>query len=163
MQAVRRAQISLGERVAVIGCGPLGLLAVQMLHASGCRVFATDLDSRRLAIAKDFGAEQAVSPEDEDIVIRATHWSGGMGVDAAIVFTATSSGEPVSQAFRMARRKGRVVLAGVAGGEYKRDVTMMNMNCEARTIHTRMSVGLKNEIWRRISICWIKKGSESIR
>jgi predicted dehydrogenase len=121
MQAVRRAQISLGERVAVIGCGPLGLLAVQMLHASGCRVFATDLDSRRLAIAKDFGAEQAVSPADEDIVIRATHWSGGMGVDAAIVFTATSSGEPVSQAFRMARRKGRVVLAGVAGGEYKRD------------------------------------------
>lgn len=121
MQAVRRAGIALGERVAVIGCGPLGLMAVQMLHASGCRVFATDLDPRRLAMARDFGAEQAVSPADEDIVTRATHWSGGMGVDAAIVFTATSSGEPVSQAFRMCRRKGRVVLAGVAGGEYKRD------------------------------------------
>lgn len=121
MQAVRRAEVSLGERVAVIGCGPLGLLAVQMLVASGCRVFATDLDARRLAMAREFGAEQAVSPADEDIVSRATHWSGGMGVDSAIVFTATSSGEPVSQAFRMARRKGKVVLAGVAGGEYKRD------------------------------------------
>lgn len=121
MQAVRRAEVSLGERVAVIGCGPLGLLAVQMLHASGCRVFATDLDARRLEMARAFGAEQAVSPADEDIVTRATHWSKGMGVDSAIVFTATSSGEPVSQAFRMARRKGRVVLAGVAGGEYKRD------------------------------------------
>lgn len=121
MQAVRRAEVSLGERVAVIGCGPLGLLAVQMLVASGCRVFATDLDARRLAMAREFGAEQAVSPADEDIVSRATHWSEGMGVDSAIVFTATSSGEPVSQAFRMARRKGKVVLAGVAGGEYKRD------------------------------------------
>jgi predicted dehydrogenase/threonine dehydrogenase-like Zn-dependent dehydrogenase len=121
MQAVRRAEVSLGERVAVIGCGPLGLLAVQMLVASGCRVFATDLDARRLAMARKFGAEQAVSPADEDIVTRATHWSGGMGVDSVIVFTATSSGEPVSQAFRMARRKGKVVLAGVAGGEYKRD------------------------------------------
>lgn len=121
MQAVRRATVNLGERVAVIGCGPLGLLAIQMLHASGCRVFATDLDPRRLAMAREFGAEQTVSPADEDVVTRATHWSGGMGVDAAIVFTATSSGEPVSQAFRMCRRKGRVVLAGVAGGEYKRD------------------------------------------
>lgn len=121
MQAVRRAEVSLGEYVAVIGCGPLGLMAVQMLVASGCRVFATDLDARRLELARSYGAEHAVSPSDEDIVSRATHWSGGHGVDTAIVFTATTSGEPVSQAFRMARRKGRVVLAGVAGGEYKRD------------------------------------------
>ncbi len=121
MQAVRRAQVSLGERVAVIGCGPLGLLAVQMLHASGCRVFATDLDDRRLALAREAGAECTGNPAAEDIVARAQHWSGAFGVDAAIVFTATQSGEPVSQAFRMCRRKGRVVLAGVAGGEYKRD------------------------------------------
>ncbi|MCU0772591.1 MAG: bi-domain-containing oxidoreductase [Verrucomicrobia bacterium] len=121
MQGVRRAEVALGERVAVIGCGPLGLLAVQMLQASGCRVFATDLDERRLAMAGEFGAECTANPSTEDIVKRALHWSGGQGVDAAIVFTATSSGEPVSQAFQMSRRKGRVVLVGVAGGEYERD------------------------------------------
>jgi len=125
MQAVRRAEVTLAEKVAVIGCGPLGLLAIQMLHASGCRVFATDLDERRLGLAKEFGAEQALSPAAEDVVKRAQHWSGGMGVDAAIVFSSTASGEPVSQAFRMSRRKGRVVLAGVAGGEYKRDEMYM--------------------------------------
>ena len=113
--------MSLGGRVAVIGCGPLGLLAVQLLHVAGCRVFATDLDERRIALAAGFGAECTGSPAAGDVVQRATHWSGGQGVDAAIVFTATSSGEPVSQAFRMCRCKGRVVLAGVAGGDYRRD------------------------------------------
>ncbi|MEM1084368.1 MAG: bi-domain-containing oxidoreductase [Verrucomicrobiota bacterium] len=121
MQGVRRANISLGERVAVIGCGAIGMLGVQLLKAAGCRVFATDLDDDRLAMAKELGAEVTANPGSEDIVKKATHWSDGRGVDAALVFAATSSGEPVSQAFKMSRRKGRVVLIGVAGGEYRRE------------------------------------------
>jgi predicted dehydrogenase/threonine dehydrogenase-like Zn-dependent dehydrogenase len=121
MQGVRRAGVSLGERVAVIGCGPLGLLALQMLKAAGCKVFATDLDEGRLEIARRLGATATANPASEDIVKRAMHWSDGRGVDAVLVFAATSSPEPLSQAFRMSRRKGRVVLVGVAGNEYKRD------------------------------------------
>jgi predicted dehydrogenase/threonine dehydrogenase-like Zn-dependent dehydrogenase len=121
MQGVRRANVALGERVAVIGCGALGMLAVQLLRAAGCRVFATDLDDSRLEMARRMGADATANPANEDIVKLATHWSEGRGVDAVLVFAATSSGEPVSQAFRMSRRKGRVVLVGVAGGEYKRE------------------------------------------
>jgi len=121
MQGVRRAEISLGERVVVVGCGPLGLLAVQMLCAAGCRVFATDLDEHRLEIARKLGADVTANPSTEDSVKRAIHWSGGRGVDAVLIFAATSSSEPVSHAFQMCRRKGRVVLVGVAGGEYKRE------------------------------------------
>lgn len=120
MQGVRRAGISLGERVAVIGCGAIGMLAIQMLKAAGCRVIVTDLDDSRLAMAKDLGAEVAVNPASENLVKYSNHWSEGRGVDAALVFAATSSSEPVSQAFQMCRRKGRVVLVGVAGNEYKR-------------------------------------------
>lgn len=121
MQAVRRAGVSLGERVAVIGCGPLGLLALQMLKAAGCKVFATDLDEGRLEIARRLGANATANPASEDIVKRALHWSDGRGVDAVLVFAATASPEPLSQAFRMSRRKGRVVLVGVAGNEYRRE------------------------------------------
>jgi predicted dehydrogenase/threonine dehydrogenase-like Zn-dependent dehydrogenase len=121
MQGVRRAHISLGERVAVIGCGAIGMLGVQLLRAAGCRVFATDLDDERLALAGKLGAEVTANPASGDVVRQATHWSEGHGVDAVLVFAATSSAEPVSQAFRMSRRKGRVVLVGVAGGEYKRE------------------------------------------
>ena len=120
MQGVRRANISLGERVAVIGCGAIGMLAVQLLKAAGCRVIVTDLDDSRLAMALELGAEAAVNPASEDLVKYANHWSEGRGVDAALVFAATSSSEPVSQAFQISRRKGRVVLVGVAGNEYKR-------------------------------------------
>ena len=121
MQGVRRAEISLGDNVAVIGCGAIGMLAVQMLKASGCRVFVTDLDDDRLKMAKELGADLCVNARKEDVAQLATHWSDGHGVDVALVFAATQSSEPVSQGFRMCRRKGRVVLVGVAGGEYKRD------------------------------------------
>lgn len=121
MQGVRRANVSLGEKVAVIGCGALGILAVQMLKAAGCAVVATDLDASRLQIAKELGADLCLNPREDDAVALATHWSGGHGVDAVLVFAATQSSEPVSQAFQMSRRKGRVILVGVAGGEYKRD------------------------------------------
>jgi predicted dehydrogenase/threonine dehydrogenase-like Zn-dependent dehydrogenase len=121
LQGIRRAGVALGDQVAVIGCGALGILAVQMLRASGCRVFAADLDARRLEMALALGADACGNPGIEDVVSKATRWSGGHGVDAVLVMAATSSGEPVSQAFRMSRVKGRVVLVGVAGGEYRRD------------------------------------------
>jgi predicted dehydrogenase/threonine dehydrogenase-like Zn-dependent dehydrogenase len=121
LQGVRRAAVSLGERVAVIGCGALGMLAVQILKAAGCKVFATDLDGMRLATARRLGADTTANPAQEDIVALTTHWSEGRGVDSALVFAATDSSEPLSQAFRMCRRKGRVVLVGVAGNEYKRE------------------------------------------
>ena len=120
MQGVRRAEVSLGECVAVIGCGALGMLALQMLKASGCRVLVADLDPRRLDTARNLGADAVANPREEDVVARATHWSGGHGVDAVLVMASTSSSEPLSQAFQMCRRKGRVVLVGIAGTEYKR-------------------------------------------
>ena len=121
LQGVRRAEVSLGDKVAVLGCGAIGLLAVQILKAAGCHVFATDLDTERLKLAEEMGADFCVNPRDEDVSQLATQWSDGYGVDVAMVFAATQSSEPVSQGFRMCRRKGRVVLVGVAGGEYKRD------------------------------------------
>jgi predicted dehydrogenase/threonine dehydrogenase-like Zn-dependent dehydrogenase len=121
LQGVRRAGLTLGERVAVIGCGALGMLALQLLRAAGCKVFATDLDPGRLELARRLGADATGNPAIGEIVKEATHWSEGRGVDAALVFAATSSSEPLSQAFQMCRRKGRVVLVGVAGNQYKRE------------------------------------------
>jgi threonine dehydrogenase-like Zn-dependent dehydrogenase len=121
LQGVRRAEVSLGDKVAVLGCGAIGILAVQILKTAGCHVFATDLDPERLRLAEEMGADFCVNPRDEDVSQLATQWSDGYGVDVAMVFAATQSSEPVSQGFRMCRRKGRVVLVGVAGGEYKRD------------------------------------------
>ncbi|AKJ65521.1 bi-domain-containing oxidoreductase [Kiritimatiella glycovorans] len=120
LQGVRRAEVQLGDFVAVIGCGAIGLLTVQLLRASGCRVIGLDLDARRLEQARALGAEKVFNPEDGDAASRVTHHCNGQGADRVIVTAATSSSEPLLQAFRMSRRKGRVVLVGVAGMELDR-------------------------------------------
>lgn len=121
MQGVRRADLRLGEYVVVVGTGILGLLTVQMLKSSGIRVVATDLDNSRLEIAKELGAEIILNPDSDDIISMVESWTGGYGADAVIFTAATSSSEALSQSFNMCKRKGRVVLVGVAGMEIKRE------------------------------------------
>ncbi|MCB9263173.1 MAG: bi-domain-containing oxidoreductase [Flavobacteriales bacterium] len=120
MQGVRRAELTLGEICVVQGAGILGLLAQQMLQASGVRTLVVDLDNHRLEIAKQLGAEAVLNPNIEDIVKKVEAISNGHGADAVIFTAATSSSEPLSTAFKMCKRKGRVVLVGVSGMEINR-------------------------------------------
>ena len=121
LQGVRRADLKLGEFCVVAGAGILGLLSVQMLKLSGVRVAVTDLDDRRLAIAKEYGAEITLNPKKDDIVESINNWSGGYGADAVLFTAATTSSEPLSQAFQICKKKGRVILVGVVGMEIKRE------------------------------------------
>ncbi len=115
LQGVRRIDLRLGEFCVVMGTGLLGLLALQMLKASGIRVIAVDIDERRLAIAKKFGAELIINSSKEDPVKVVINYTGGYGADGVLFTAATPSSEPLSQAFNMTRKKGKVVLVGVAG------------------------------------------------
>lgn len=121
MQGVRRAEVKLGENIAVIGMGILGQLVSQIITAAGARVIAIDLDDRRLTIAKKNGAKYILNPTKENIVNEAVKITEGYGVDSVIITAATSSNEPLAQAFQMCRKKGRVVLVGVVGMEINRE------------------------------------------
>jgi len=120
MQGVRRADLRLGEVCVVVGAGILGLLAQQMLQLSGVRTIVTDLDPSRLDIAQKLGAERIVNPAQEDVVSVVNSLTGGHGADAVLFTAATYSSEPLSTAFKMCKKKGRVVLVGVSGMEIKR-------------------------------------------
>jgi len=121
MQGVRRAGLQLGEFGVVFGAGILGLLATQMLVASGVRTAVIDIDQRRLDIAKELGAELIINSNDESCIEGVLNWSDGWGADAVIFTASTSQNEPLSQCFRMTRKKGKVILVGVAGPEIKRE------------------------------------------
>lgn len=115
MQGVRRAHTTLGECFVVIGLGVIGQMAVQMLKASGCKVIVSDLDSARIAMAMEHGADYAIQPDgttDAEQVVRLTD---GIGADGVIITAAAKSDAIVSTAFKMCRRKGRVVLVGDVG------------------------------------------------
>jgi predicted dehydrogenase/threonine dehydrogenase-like Zn-dependent dehydrogenase len=120
LQGIRLAQPTLGECVVVTGLGLIGLLTVQMLRAQGCRVLGIDFDPARLDMASRFGAEVVNPRAGEDVLARALAFSRGRGVDAVIITASTTSNEPVSQAARMCRKRGRIVLVGVVGLELSR-------------------------------------------
>jgi predicted dehydrogenase len=120
LQGIRLANPTLGETVVVIGLGLIGLMAVQLLVANGCRVVGVDSNAARIALAKRFGATTVDLAAGEDPVEMAIAASRGRGVDAVIVAASTTSSDPVSQAARMSRKRGRIVLVGVAGLELSR-------------------------------------------
>jgi len=120
LQGVRLAKPTLGETVVVSGLGLIGLLALQLLRAHGCRVLGLDFNPDRLALARRFGAEVEDLSAGGNPVVAAQAFSRGRGVDAVIVTASTSSSEPIHQAAQMCRKRGRIVLVGVTGLELSR-------------------------------------------
>jgi threonine dehydrogenase-like Zn-dependent dehydrogenase len=120
LQGIRLVQPTLGETVVVTGLGLIGLVAVQLLRANGCRVLGLDFDAEKLALAKSFGAEVVDLAAGQDPVAAAQAYSRGRGVDAVIITASTKSNEPVHQAALMCRKRGRIVLVGVTGLELSR-------------------------------------------
>ncbi|RWP42736.1 MAG: dehydrogenase [Mesorhizobium sp.] len=120
LQGIRLAAPTLGEAVFVTGLGLIGLMAVQLLKAHGCRVLAADFDPARLKLAEQFGAATVNLGAGEDSVAAAQEFSRGRGIDAVIITASTKSSEPVHEAALMSRKRGRIVLVGVTGLELSR-------------------------------------------
>ncbi|PAJ74464.1 dehydrogenase [Pseudoalteromonas sp. NBT06-2] len=120
LQGIRLAKPTMGECFVVTGVGLIGLLTVQMLRAQGCRVLAIDFDQSKLDIAKQFGAEICNPDKGEDPVSVGMAFSRGVGVDGVIITASTKSNDPVTQAARMSRKRGRIILVGVIGLELSR-------------------------------------------
>jgi threonine dehydrogenase-like Zn-dependent dehydrogenase len=121
LQGIRLAAPSIGECVAVIGAGVIGLLTIQMLRANGCRVLAVDTNAARLAIAASYGAS-VCNPSGGDDPVKAglALSADGTGVDAVIVTASAKGNAVISQAANMSRKRGRIVLVGVVGLDLNR-------------------------------------------
>jgi predicted dehydrogenase/threonine dehydrogenase-like Zn-dependent dehydrogenase len=120
LQGIRLIAPSLGECVVVTGLGLIGLMAVQLLRAQGCRVLGIDFDPAKLELARSFGADVVAAGDESRVLAAALEFSRGRGVDAVLLTAATQSNEPVRQAARMSRKRGRIVLVGVVGLELSR-------------------------------------------
>ncbi len=120
LQGVRLVAPTLGETVVVFGAGLIGLLTVQLLLANGCRVVAIDINEKRLALARAFGAETINGAASADPVTGVMSITGGQGADAVLITASTKSSDLMHQAAQMSRRRGRIVLVGVVGLELLR-------------------------------------------
>ncbi|MEY4271613.1 MAG: hypothetical protein RL250_479 [Verrucomicrobiota bacterium] len=108
LQGLRPIAARPGDTVVVMGLGLIGQLAVRLLRARGVTVVGVDPDVSKQAMAARAGARipDGASP---------LHALVGAGAAGVLITASTASAEPVNQAARLCRRRGRVVLVGVTG------------------------------------------------
>ncbi|HEX3204555.1 MAG TPA: bi-domain-containing oxidoreductase, partial [Nitrospiraceae bacterium] len=111
MNAVRTAEIGLGDTVAVVGVGLVGQLICQLVKLQGGVPLAIDLKPDRLEVARQLGAEHVLLG-DSSLLEAVKAVTGGKGVDAVIVAAAAKSSAPVEHAIRIVRDRGRLVIVG---------------------------------------------------
>lgn len=119
LHGFRLAETQVGERVAVVGLGLLGLLAAGIARAAGCEVFGVDLDAARVSLARQMGIEAVLREGAEEMGNSLSH---GVGFDVILICADTSSNDPVELAGEMARDRGRVVAVGAVGINVPRKV-----------------------------------------
>jgi len=127
LHGFRLAEPQLGENVAVIGLGLLGLLTIQMASAAGCNVLGIDLDPKRIQLAIALGLEAVARPQAESASQAFTlrHAQGGAanrGFDSVIICADTSSNDPIELAGVIARDRAKVVATGAVGLNFPRKI-----------------------------------------
>jgi predicted dehydrogenase/threonine dehydrogenase-like Zn-dependent dehydrogenase len=119
LHGFRLAEPQIGEQVAVIGMGLLGLLTAQIASAAGCRVLGIDLDPNRLALAATLGLPAVAREGAEDA---SAAFTLGRGFDAIVICADTPSNDPIELAGVIARDRARVVATGAVGLDMPRKV-----------------------------------------
>ena len=105
-----------GSTVLVVGCGPIGCFAVGIARAAGAaRVIASDVNAKRLELARRMGAHRTVNPATEDVVRAVLEETGGEGADVVCEMSGVPSA--LHQAFAAVRLGGRVQLLGLPKGQ----------------------------------------------
>jgi predicted dehydrogenase/threonine dehydrogenase-like Zn-dependent dehydrogenase len=115
LQGVRQSGVTVGDRVAVIGLGLVGLLTVQLLRAAGCEVAGVDPDAGRCAAAKAFGAAAVTAAAGSIAAKELAGAAAGVGFDAVILTAGTKDDGPIELAGLLARDRGTVVVVGDVG------------------------------------------------
>jgi len=143
VHAVRRSAINLGDTVAILGAGPIGMFCIQAaLEAGATRVLVSEPAPARAAAALALGAAAVVNPREEDTVARLVELTGGVGPD--VTFDCAGLGGTLDQAFDATRRAGQVMLVAVPW----EPLTIGPADWMAREVDFRTSFASYPEDWR---------------
>ena len=110
-----------GEWVAILGCGGVGINAVQIAAALGAMAIAIDIDERKLQLAKQLGAIEALNPREVDVAKAVQQIAGRGGVDVA--FEIIGKPATLEQAFNLVRPGGRLVVVGYSAENWSMRVS----------------------------------------
>lgn len=120
LQGIRLVNPTFGETVVVIGLGLIGLMTAQLLRANGCKVIGIDFDQTKVDLANSFGIKALNPANGVDQVKFVMDQTVQIGADAVVITATNKSNEIISQAAKMSRKRGRIVLVGVIGLDISR-------------------------------------------
>lgn len=112
MNGFRLANLQLGENVAIIGLGLLGLITAKIARAAGCSVFGSDIDPRRIRMAKKLGIVCAITKDAEK---NGLPFTTGRGFDAVLICADTPRDDTVELAAKIARDRAHIISIGAVG------------------------------------------------
>jgi len=114
MHAVRRSRLAVGDVACVVGCGPIGLMAIQCARLGGATsIIAVEPDAARRELARSLGADVAVAP-GPDVRQAVNDYTAGLRAD--IAFDCAGIPQTLQQSVDMVRAGGSVCMVGVSGG-----------------------------------------------
>ena len=114
LQGMRLLNPTLGETIVVVGLGLIGLITAQLLKANGCNVIGVDIDANKLSMCEKCGIIP-FNPINGDVVKFVEQQTNSIGADGIIITASTKGDEIISQAAKMSRKRGRIILVGVVG------------------------------------------------
>jgi L-iditol 2-dehydrogenase len=127
LHGVEEARVKLGDKVAIIGAGPIGLLHLLTVKKMGVEeAIVIDLVDERLSFAERFGADETINGGKEDVVERVKELTNGYGAD--VVIEAIGLPATWEQALKLARKGGTILEFGGCppGTEIKVNAEMLH-------------------------------------
>jgi propanol-preferring alcohol dehydrogenase len=122
--AVKNAGLRPNDSTVIVGAGGLGLMAIQLAKAvTGARIIAMDIDDGKLKAAKNNGADITINSKNADPVKSVMEITDNLGADAVIDFVNAS--KTVETDMQLLRRRAKVVLVGLFGGELRLNLVSM--------------------------------------
>lgn len=117
LNAIRTAELGVGDRVAVIGLGLVGQLTAQLARVQGAQVIAIDLRPARARLAVESGADFGLAADDS-LADRVKAITEGKGADVVILCAASKSSGPALSALEICRDRGQIVVVGAVALEF---------------------------------------------
>ncbi|MDF2698882.1 MAG: tdh [Haloplasmataceae bacterium] len=111
----------IGKNVAILGCGPIGLMAVNVAKAVGAsKVIAIEINEYRRNLAKELGADVVINPKEEDVIKRVLEETDGLGVDVLGEFSGNKFA--VEQSFKYIKLGGKMSILGIPNKKIEIDL-----------------------------------------
>ncbi len=122
LHGIRLSKPTIGEKFAVIGLGLIGLLSLQILKSHGCKAIGFDYDQERLNLAESIGFDTVNLKKKDNIDSIVKIHTKGVSFDGSIIAASTDTREPIDLSSNITRKKGRIILVGVADINISRDI-----------------------------------------